>query len=126
MQESAIIIPYWGFSIIYFSAILDNIDTHFKWEYNAMLQHVHDPSEKKRQINRISRVIGHLEHVKKMLENDEDCAAVLIQLSAARSALGGLGKQIIKEHMSHCIYHAIEDGDTQAVEEFQNAIEKFM
>lgn len=91
-----------------------------------MLQHVHDPSEKKRQINRISRVIGHLEHVKKMLENDEDCAAVLIQLSAARSALGGLGKQIIKEHMSHCIYHAIEDGDTQAVEEFQNAIEKFM
>ena len=91
-----------------------------------MLQHVHDPSEKKRQINRISRVIGHLEHVKKMLENDEGCAAVLIQLSAARSALGGLGKQIIKEHMSHCIYHAIEDGDTQAVEEFQNAIEKFM
>ena len=91
-----------------------------------MLQHVHDPSEKKRQINRISRVIGHLEHVKKMLENDEDCSAVLIQLSAARSALGGLGKQIIKEHMTHCIYHAIEDGDTQAVEEFQDAIEKFM
>lgn len=91
-----------------------------------MLQHVHDPSEKKRQINRISRIIGHLEHVKKMLENDEDCSAVLIQLSAARSALGGLGKQIIKEHMSHCIYHAIEDGDTQAVEEFQEAIEKFM
>lgn len=91
-----------------------------------MLKHVHDPSEKKRQINRISRIIGHLEHVKKMLENDEDCSAVLIQLSAARSALGGLGKQIIKEHMSHCIYHAIEDGDTQAVEEFQEAIEKFM
>ena len=91
-----------------------------------MQQHVHDPMEKKRQINRLSRVIGHLEHVRKMLENDEDCSAVLIQLSAARSALGGLGKQIIKEHMSHCIYHAIEDGDTRAVEEFQDAIEKFM
>ena len=57
--------------------------------------HVHDPKEKKRQINRLSRVIGHLEYVKKMIENDEDCAAVLMQISATKSALNGLGKEII-------------------------------
>ena len=41
--------------------------------------HTHDPAEIKRQINRISRVIGHLEHIKKMIAANEDCADVLIQ-----------------------------------------------
>ena len=87
--------------------------------------HHHSPEEKKRQLNRLSRAIGHLQYVKRMIEADEDCANVLIQLSATRSALTGLGKEIINEHIRHCIAHAIEDGDTTAIEEFQKAIEKF-
>ena len=88
--------------------------------------HVHDPKEKKRQINRLSRVIGHLEYVKKMIANDEDCAAVLMQISATKSALNGLGKEIINEHISHCITHAVEEGDTEAIEEFKKAIQKYL
>ena len=87
--------------------------------------HFHSPEEKKRQLNRISRVIGHLQHVKKMIEADEDCAEVLVQLSATRSAITGLGKEIMNEHITHCIAHALEDGDTAAVEEFRKAVEKF-
>ena len=87
--------------------------------------HFHAPEEKKRQLNRISRVIGHLQHVKKMIEADEDCAEVLVQLSATRSAITGLGKEIMNEHITHCIAHALEDGDTAAVEEFQKAVERF-
>ena len=89
------------------------------------LAHHHSPEEKKRQLNRLSRVIGHLQYVKRMIEEDEDCADVLVQLSATRSALSGLGKEIINEHITHCIAHAIEDGDMEAIEEFQKAIEKF-
>ena len=88
--------------------------------------HVHDPKEKRRQISRLARVIGHLEYVKRMLEADEDCSDVLIQISASKSALNGLGKQIIKEHISHCITHAVEEGDTSALEEFEKAIEKYI
>ena len=88
--------------------------------------HYHSPEEKKKQINRISRALGHLQHVKTMIENDEDCADVLIQLSAVNSALRKLGKAIINEHMTHCITHALEDGDMDAVTEFQKAVEKFM
>ncbi len=89
------------------------------------LSHHHSPEEKKRQLNRLSRVIGHLQHVKRMIEEDQDCADVLMQLSATRSALTGLGKEIINEHITHCITHAVQDGDMQAIEEFQKAIEKF-
>lgn len=88
--------------------------------------HVHDPQEKRRQIARLSRVIGHLEYVKRMIDQDEDCSAVLMQIAATRSALNGLGKQIINEHITHCIAHAIEDGDTSAIEEFQQAIQKYL
>ena len=88
--------------------------------------HTHDPAEIKRQINRISRMIGHLEHIKKMIAANEDCADVLIQLSAVKSALSGLGKEIISEHVNHCIAHAMEDGDTQMSQEFMEAMQKYI
>ncbi|MBQ5415092.1 MAG: metal-sensing transcriptional repressor, partial [Firmicutes bacterium] len=69
---------------------------------------------------------GHLQHVKGMIERDEDCADVIMQLSAVNAALKNLGKEIINEHMTHCIVHALEDGDMDAVEEFQKAVQKFM
>ncbi|HPX71110.1 MAG TPA: metal-sensing transcriptional repressor, partial [Bacillota bacterium] len=63
--------------------------------------HFHSKEGKRRQISRINRIVGHLQHVKQMIEDDRDCSDVLVQLSAVRSALNGLGKQIIGEHMDH-------------------------
>ncbi|MBR1758002.1 MAG: metal-sensing transcriptional repressor [Lachnospiraceae bacterium] len=109
--------------------VYDHTHEH-EQEHETMHEHLHShhhsPEEKKRQINRINRISGHLNHVKGMIEDDVDCADVLVQLAAVRSALNGLGKEIINEHITHCIYHAVEDGDTRAVEEFQKAIQKFL
>ena len=88
--------------------------------------HTHDPDVKKKQLNRLSRVIGRLEHIKGMIERDEDCSDVLMQMAAAKSALNGLGKSIINEHLAHCIVHAIEDGDVAEIEEFQKSIERYI
>ena len=106
---------------------IDELDLAMEQEHmhHHHLSHHHSPEEKKRQLNRLSRVIGHLQHVKRMIEEDRDCADVLMQLSASRSALTGLGKEIINEHITHCITHAVQDGDMEAIEEFQKAIEKF-
>ncbi|MDD6157925.1 MAG: metal-sensing transcriptional repressor [bacterium] len=90
------------------------------------MAHVHDPREKRRQINRLSRVIGHLQFIKRLMEEDSDCSDVLMQLAAARSALNGLGKEIINEHMTHCVAHAIESGDEKLIEDFQEAIRRYM
>ena len=90
------------------------------------MAHVHDPREKRRQINRLSRVIGHLQFIKRFMEEDSDCSDVLMQLAAARSALNGLGKEIINEHMTHCVAHAIESGDEKLIEDFQEAIRRYM
>ena len=56
--------------------------------------HVHD--NQKAVINRLSRAIGHLEKVKRMVEEGYDCSEVLIQLAAVRSALDNTGKVILR------------------------------
>ena len=55
-------------------------------------EHLHDPQEKKRQLNRLSRIIGHLNYVKRMIENDEDCADVLMQIAATISTFTSRSK----------------------------------
>ena len=107
------------------SAIDEHTHEHMH-EHAHKHAHTHDPDVKKKQLNRLSRVIGHLEHIKGMIERDEDCSDVLMQMAAAKSALNGLGKSIINEHLAHCIVHAIEDGDVAEIEEFQKSIERYI
>ena len=51
---------------------------------------------------------------------------MLIQLAAVRSALNNTAKVILKDHIEHCITDASEHGDTGALEQLENAIERFM
>ena len=88
--------------------------------------HHHDPTKMKNIVNRLSKSIGHLEAVKRMVEDDRDCTEVLIQLAAVRSAINSCGKELLKEHISHCIVHAVQDGDEDAVKELNDAIDKFL
>jgi len=91
------------------------------------LHHHHHSEEHRREVsNRLARAIGHLQKVKQMVEADEDCSEVLVQLAAVKSAINNTGKVILKDHMNHCIVHAVEDGDTEMIDELTKAIDKFM
>ena len=88
--------------------------------------HTHTHENQRAVINRLSRAIGHLEKVKRMVEDGVDCSEVLIQLSAVRSALTSTGKVILEDHLRHCIVDAVEQGDQQTIDELVAAIEKFV
>lgn len=88
--------------------------------------HHHSHAQTKAVLNRISRAQGHLEAVRKMIERGEDCSQVLVQLSAVISALNGTGRAILKDHISHCIVHAVEDHDEEAIEHLNKAIDQFL
>ena len=49
--------------------------------------HVHSHAHTKAVLNRLSRAIGHLESIRRMVEDGRDCTEVLIQLSAVKSAI---------------------------------------
>ena len=89
-------------------------------------RHHHSEEHKREVSNRLARAIGHLQKVKQMVKDDEDCSDVLIQLAAVKSAINNTGKVILKDHMEHCIVHALEDGDTEMIDELNAAIDKFM
>lgn len=88
--------------------------------------HTHSHQHTKSVLNRLSRAIGHLESIKRMVESGRDCSEVLIQLSAVRSAINNTGKIILQDHIEHCIVDAVENGDIEAIKELEKAIDRFM
>ena len=72
--------------------------------------HTHSHAHTKAVLNRLSRAIGHLESIRRMVEEGRD----------------NTGKVILQDHIEHCIVDAIEHGDTEALEELNKAIDRFM
>lgn len=89
-------------------------------------EHKHSHQNTKMVLNRLSRASGHLESVKRMVEEGRDCSEVLIQLSAVISALNNTGKVILKDHMKHCIVDAVELGDEASIDDLAKAIDRFI
>jgi DNA-binding FrmR family transcriptional regulator len=88
--------------------------------------HTHDPHEVRAIVNRLKRSVGHLDKVRRMVEEGEDCADVLIQLSAVKAEINNTGKLILKQHMEHCIVEAVRENDQASIEKMNEAIDRFM
>ena len=88
--------------------------------------HSHTHKETKAVLNRMSKIIGHMESVKTMVENGRDCSEVLIQLAAVKSSISSVSRVILKDHIDHCIVEAVKENDTESIEELKNAIDKFL
>lgn len=100
--------------------------TEYSHSHNEGYEHKHSHQNTKAVLNRLSRAIGHLESVKRMVEDGKDCSQVLIQLSAVIAALNNTGKVILKDHMEHCIVDAVESGDKESIENLNKAIDCFI
>lgn len=94
--------------------------------HNGANGYKHSHQNTKAVLNRLSRASGHLESVKRMVEDGKDCSQVLIQLSAVIAALNNTGKVILKDHMENCIVDAVESGDKTAIENLNKAIDSFI
>ena len=79
--------------------------------------HTHTHENTKAVLNRLSRAIGHLQSVKRMVEEGRDCSEVLVQIAAVRSAIDNTGKVILQDHLKHCIVEAAQEGDRQAIDD---------
>lgn len=88
--------------------------------------HQHSHTQTKAVLNRMARLIGHLESIKHMIEDGRDCSEVLVQLSAVDSAIKGVSRIILKDHLEHCIVDAVRDNDQQALDQLNRAIDRFI
>ena len=88
--------------------------------------HIHSEEHTRKVLNRMARIIGHMESTRRMVEDGRDCSEVLIQLSAIESAINSVSRVILKEHLSTCVIDAVKRDDIEAIEELNRAIDKFI
>lgn len=91
-----------------------------------VIRHTHSHTQTKAVLNRMARAIGHMESVRRMVENGRDCSEVLVQISAVTAALQGIAKTILKDHLEHCIVDAVKEGDEDALKRLNEAIDQFI
>ena len=89
-----------------------------------MERHTHEHT--KAVLNRMSRAIGHMNAVKKMIEDGRDCSDVLIQLSAIKSEITGVSKVILKDHFNHCIVDEVKENVVGVIEHLKGGIDKLL
>lgn len=89
-------------------------------------KHPHRHENTKYVQNRLARASGHLQHVRAMVDSGEDCSDVLMQLSAVIGALQSIAKVILKDHLDHCVVDAVQSGDTQTLDDFKKAIDRYI
>ena len=64
-------------------------------------------------LKRLSRIEGQVRGLARMVEEDRYCIDIVTQISAVRAALRRLEEEILRDHVAHCVEHAIASGDTR-------------
>ena len=88
--------------------------------------HFHTHEHTKAVLNRMARLIGHMQSIRRMVEDGRDCSDVLVQISDVNAALRNVGKIILKDHLEHCIVDAVQEDDQAAIDRFEKALDQFM
>jgi CsoR family transcriptional regulator, copper-sensing transcriptional repressor len=60
---------------------------------------------------RLSRIEGQVRGLSKMVDEDRYCIDIVTQISAVRAALRRVEEEVLRDHVSHCVEHAIASGD---------------
>lgn len=87
---------------------------------------VRTEEEKKKLINRLSRIEGQIRGIKGMVEKDAYCPEVLTQVAAANAALNSFNKELLEAHIRGCVAEDIREGNDETVEELVNLLQKLM
>lgn len=96
-----------------------------KAQYHCRKKHTPRSEEAQRQLqNRLNRMIGQLNGMKKMLDENRYCGDILIQLAAVERALQSFGYIILKDHMETCVVEGVKNGDLAVVDEAVELMKK--
>ena len=75
---------------------------------------------------RLKKIIGQVQAIDRMIDEDIPCEDILSQINAAKSALHKAGQVVLEGHINHCVRDGIEHGDAdQTIASFTKAVERF-
>jgi len=62
-------------------------------------------------LKRLGRIEGQVRGLSRMVEDDRYCIDVVTQIAAVRAALRRVEEEVLRDHVAHCVEHAIKSGD---------------
>ena len=62
-------------------------------------------------LNRLNRIEGQVRGLSRMVDEDRYCIDIITQIAAVRAALGRVEEELLRDHVGHCVEHAISSGD---------------
>ncbi len=71
------------------------------------------PETKSSCLKRLGRIEGQVRGIARMVADDRYCIDVITQLSAIRAALRRVEDEVLRDHVAHCVEHAIASGDAE-------------
>lgn len=78
-------------------------------------------------IKRLARVEGHVRGIAKMVQEDKDCPAILLQIAAVQSALNKVSQIMLEDHIETCVAKAIKEGrGEEAVQKLKEALARLL
>ncbi len=60
---------------------------------------------------RLNRIEGQVRGLARMVEEDRYCIDVITQIAAVRAALNRVEEELLRNHVGHCVEHAIASGN---------------
>ncbi|MCX7780037.1 MAG: metal-sensitive transcriptional regulator [Negativicutes bacterium] len=85
-----------------------------------------DQAKKQAVLKSLRRIEGQVRGLQSMVEEDRYCIDVLIQVQAVRAALTQVGLAVLEQHAKGCVTHAVQQGNSEIIDEMLDAIKKFM
>ena len=82
--------------------------------------------EKKKLVNRLSRIEGQIRGIRNMVEKDAYCVDILTQSAAAGAALDAFSRQVLSRHMHTCVAEDIREGNDETIDELMDILQKLM
>ncbi|ALL15326.1 metal-sensitive transcriptional regulator [Caulobacter henricii] len=75
------------------------------------------PDTKASAMKRLNRIEGQVRGITKMIDDDRYCIDVITQISAVQAALRRVEEEILRDHVTHCVEHAIQSGNPESQRE---------
>lgn len=82
-----------------------------------------DPAIKERNLKRLRRIEGQVRGLQRMVEEDRYCPEILTQISSVHEALRSTGRELMRNHLRHCVTAAVAAGPAAAEAVYDELIE---
>ncbi|MCQ2772911.1 MAG: metal-sensing transcriptional repressor [Bacilli bacterium] len=75
--------------------------------------------------NRISRIAGQMNGIKKMIEEDRYCGDIIIQLCAIDKSIKSIANELLQRHLHTCVARDVKNGNEEVLDEVMEMVKRF-